>query len=718
MRAMLVALPLRLEALSYLPPHGEAPRLGFRVAVPFRRGVRVGLVVGEEEAYESHPLRVAIGYLDDEPFLDEAGISRLWRAAEFLLAPVGQVVADFLPFIEAPLDHRVRLVPGARPEGVSPELAARLGEWRPAGDYPEEVLEGLRQGGVLWERVSERVLTRRVLVPRKRPDGGLGPRAEEALKVLWRLGEAESQADLARRAGVGTGAVRSLLRRGYVELEEREVEPEPPPVEPAELAPRELPGDPGRVHGGRFLERLAVLKGLEARGPLLVLFPEGAMLERARPYFPKALAFYGEVSPRLRRRLWRERGRTVLGTHQALFFPGDFHRVVVVEEVAEGHKLRSGSHAHLPALAEALGLEPVYLGAAPSAHAVFHAGEERGKPLLLPPPPVRGLVLDRGRERGPLSGRAWALMGQTLERGHQVLVLSARKGYASRLHCAACGFEPACPRCALPLRYHRRGRGGELVCHQCGHREEAPPTCPRCGSDLLKARGPGLDWLAERLARGFPGYPVARLSAEGELDVGELSSGRPGVLVATTRVLRRAPLPGLALVVIPWLEGFLPEFDFAAGEKLFSLLWRLRDLVPGRNPFFLVEAYNPDHPALRSFFQGEIEGFARAELSLRRALGYPPVARMVKLELSHRREPVVREAAGRLGEALLSRARGGEVLGPAPAPIPRVKGVYVWHLIVKAEEERVRELLGHLPDPSPARLRLDPDPVGFAGLLD
>ncbi len=718
MKAIRVALPLKLEPLSYLPPHGQGVRLGHRVAVPFRKGVRVGLVVGEEESDHGHALRAAIGYLEDRPFLPPEGLRRLERAAAFLFSPLGQVVADFLPFLEPPLLHRVRLVPGAEPEGLGAGWRARLRRWTDAALVPEELLEALRRGEVLEETVEEAVPTRRVLVPERRPDARLSKNARAALATLWALGEAESQADLARRAGVGARAVKTLIERGYAAYAERPLEPAEPAFEPAPVEPVRLPERPARIHGGRFAERMALLAGLMREGPVLALFPEAALLRRARPLFPQAIAFSGEVPAAVRRRLWWQREKSVLGTAQALFFPQAFAHVAVVEEASDAHKLRAGSRAFLPALVEALGLRPVYLGAAPSVHALRFAGEDRGTPVLLKTPKPRGLAIDKAKTRRSPAGQSLALIGQALAKGHQVLVLAARKGYAARLHCPACGYEPSCPNCALPLRYYKKGAGGELVCHQCGHREPAPPLCPACGSELLVARGPGLDWLAERLARAFPDHPVGRMSRDLEANTAFLAEGRPGVLVATTRVLRTRPFTRLALVHLPWVEGFLPESDFTAPERLFSLLWQLADLAPGRRPLFVLEAYNPDHPALAGFLAGDLLGFPEAEAALRQLVGYPPFVRMVKLELAHRDEAVAREAAGRLGQALAALAEPGEFLGPAPAPIPRVRGRHLWHLILKGETERIRALLAALPDPRPARLRLDPDPVGFAGALD
>ncbi len=712
--ALEVALPLRLPALTYLPPHGQPPKLGMRVVVPFRNTVRVGLVVATFNAERPEALRHAIGYLDQEPFLDPERLSMLARAAEALFCPIGQVVADFLPFLAGPFEHRVRLVPGTRLENLPPE-ARPLAEWQAASRFSHKLLDGLREGGVLEEQVEEPTPEKTVLVPIKKPDDRLSPNAKAALMTLWSLGEVASQAELARRAGVGRHAIKTLLAKGYARIETRPLEFAPPAPPPKTLPAHDVEALPARVYGGRFWQRLAVLKGLAKRGPILVLFPEGALIERARPFFPEAIFLSGDLPPEARRRLWQVRGKSVFGTYQALFFPQDFSRIVVVEDASDNHKLRSGTHAFLPALLEALQIPFTSLSATPSAEALAR----KGPALALKTRPPRALVLKKDQRRGLLSGQTIAIIRQALEREHQVLVLAARRGYAARLHCQACDYEPGCPNCALPLRYHRRGKGGELVCHQCGFQKDAPERCPRCGSELLLARGPGLDWLAQALRRRFPAYPIGRLSADGEADTESLEEGRPGIIVATTRVLRRLPLPNLAVVAIPWVEGFAPESDFRAGERLFSLLWQLTDLHPRRNPLLVLEAYNPEHPAIKAFVAGDLESFPRKALEMRNALGYPPATRMVKLEYAHRHEAKALEAATGAQQTLAQIAEPTEVLGPAPAPVPRVKGRHIYHLILRAaSHQRLKTLIAALPDPRPARLIIDPDPVSFAGALE
>ncbi|WP_456410651.1 primosomal protein N' family DNA-binding protein [Oceanithermus sp.] len=718
-----VLLPLPLGPLSYLPPEGAAPPpLGVRVAVPFRKGVRVGVVVGVEEASEAaFALRHAIGYLDQEPFLDEAGIEFVKRAAELYFAPPGQLLADLAPFLEPPLVHEVRLVDGAQ----RPDLP-RLTLWRDAAELDPALVEELREGGVLEERVREQKPTRKTLVPLRAPSDKLTPKQRAALETLRALGEAESQTALAAAAGVGPGVVRALVEKGYAGWRELELQlGAPAPTGPA-LEPLPVPEPPQRLSGGRWAERLQLAAGLAAQGETLVLFPERYALERAADRWPPpALPFHGGQSPELRRALWRETSPVVLGSYQALLMPRRWRRIVVTDEGADAYKLASGSRAHAVRLAELraelLGAELHYLSLVPAVEVVERPG------LLVRPPRTRVLPIDLRRERGwPLTGRAVELLAQVPEKGRQALVLVARRGYSGRLFCKSCDWQPICPNCDLPLRFHKPGRRGRLVCHQCGHSEPAPEVCPVCGGEVFGYAGPGVQWVAEEIQKRLPDLPVFQYSAERKDDLTPLQRGEPGAVVGTTALLRTPAPPELALVLLPYAEGFLPASDFRAPERYHRLLWQLADLHPTRSPLIALQTFEPDHPAVEALAEGDVTGVPETELVLRRMLGYPPAVRMVVLEFSHRQEATARAAAMEAAEFLKKRlgdyqktAPFAPLLGPAPAPVPRVRGRYVFHLILRAAEpDLLRDWLSDLPPPKGARLRLDPDPVGFVGLLE
>ncbi|RDI96022.1 primosomal protein N' [Meiothermus sp. QL-1] len=721
MRVLRVALPLPLAPMSYLPPHGarEAEGLGRRVVVPWRGALRVGLVVGSEEAQgKSFALREAVAYLDEAPWLGQAEVDFLEAAARDSFCPIGTLLADLLPFLEPPLHHRVRLHPEADPAVLPRGLEALAEGWQEARGFDPRLLDFLREGGVLQEEVGE-ARRRRVLKALRAPTEALGKRAQAAWQALCELGQAESLTALARAAGVGLAVVRRLLEEGCIGWVEASPAPKPTPGPPPDPLP--LPHRPVRLEGGRLGERIRALAWLVQGEKALVLFPEVALLRRFQEHFPGAWVFHGEMKPEERRSLWAALGqgspRLVLATYQGLLLPGGFTRMVVVEEASEAYKLPGGSRAFVPRLArlraEGLGIPLHYCSGVNST-------EVWGAPAIsLPPPRPRPHLLDLRRERGwPFTGAAVALLRQVEEKKRQAIVLSARRGYSAVLRCKDCDWKAMCPNCALPLRYHKGGRVGVLRCHQCGHEEPAPQLCPRCRSDLFEHKGPGVEWLLEALAQQLPALPRYRYTAEARDDLTKLLAGEPGVLVGTTAILRGPVLPELALVLLPYADGFILESDFRAAERYHRLLWQLADLHPRRRPLLALQTFEPAHPAHQALEQADPQSFMARELALRQSLGYPPACRMVKLEVAHPKEPVARDAILQLAAALKPKAEPGELLGPAPAPVARLRGQYVFHLLLKSSEARIQALMENLPPVRGARLRIDPDPQSFVGLLE
>ncbi|WP_036199479.1 primosomal protein N' [Meiothermus ruber] len=717
-----VALPLPLEPMTYLPPHADprAEVLGYRVVVPWRGELRVGVVVGREEApQKAFALREALAYLDAQPWLNPAALEFLLSAARDSFCAVGVLLNDLLPFLEPPLTHRVRLVPGADPAVLPGGLEALAAGWQEAQGLDPKLLDFLREAGVLQEEVAERRTPAQALVVLREPAEGLSEKAKAAWYALRDLRQVESMAALARAAGVGVGVVKGLLEKGYIGFVE--VTPALEAVAARALEPLELPLSPVRLQGGRLLERLRALAGLVQKGPALLLFPEVSLLKKCQPFFPEAAVLHGEMKAEERRLVWgrliQGAARWVLATYQGLLLPLDWERIVVVEEAAEAYKLPGGSRAFVPRLArlraQGLGV-PIHYCSSVNSLEVWDEPS-----YLLPPPHPRLHLLDLHQERGwPLTGAAIALLQQVQEKKRQAIVLSARRGYSAVLRCKQCDWKAMCPNCALPLRYHKSGRLGLLQCHQCGHEEKAPELCPSCQSDVFDPRGPGVEWLVEALGRYLPSLPRYRYTAEAKDALRPLLAGEPGVLVGTPAILRGPVLPELALVLLPDADGFVLETDFRAVERYHRLLWQLTDLPPQRRPLLVLQTFEPGHAAHRALQAASPQGFMEVELALRRTLGYPPASRMVKLEVAHPKEPVARDAIFRLAQLLQASAEPGELLGPAPAPVARLRGQYVFHLLLKSSEERVRALMANLPPVRGARLRIDPDPQSFVGLLE
>lgn len=187
------------------------------------------------------------------------------------------------------------------------------------------------------------------------------------------------------------------------------------------------------------------------------------------------------------------------------------------------------------------------------------------------------------------------------------------------------------------------------------------------------------------------------------------------MVVGTTALLRGPTLPELALVLLPYADGFLYESDFRAAERYHRLLWALTELRPGRRPLLVLQTYTPRPPRPPGPSGGERGGLPLGGKGPAGGFRLPPQGAHGEAGGA---PPAGGEGPGgglRLKAALEGVAEEGEVLGPAPAPVSRVKGFYLYHLLLKGTTQRLEALLSHLDR---RKFRLDPDPHRFVGLLE
>lgn len=745
-RALDVLFPLPVPAFRYLAPYDdpEGP-LGARVAVPWQGGWRVGVVVGAADVRGSAALelREAIAWLDRRPFLHPAAPALIEELAAYCGAPPGVVLAGLAPTGLRPEGrHELRAVAGA--EGV----ALPADRWTPAERLAAAELDLYRKQGLVLERVLPVEPTVRRLVPLRPADAALdgAPRANQrrALARLQELEAADSAAALARDADVPESAVRALVSKGYAAYEER---PAPPPPLPGYPAGAPLPAplaDPPEgaataITGGLRRDRLATvlpqLRAHLARGEsVLVLVPEGAFLEEAAAWLAPQLpvrTLSGELDDRQRARVWAELQEggpaLLLGTYLALLAPLErLGRIVVLEAGSGSYKLPSGARLFVPAAAERLARAS---GAALTLCDVLLTPEMA---LAAPPEARRALPVVRQRLHvSDLSAGGWPLgadlaqvLRQVRDRGRQAVLLSPRRGFSAALGCEACGHVMECPHCDLPLRFHREER--RLRCHQCGHAEPPPDACPECGAAaLMPLRGAGTQWIASAVRRLLGDFPVHRFDRDQRDDLAPLHAGEPGVLVATTAVLRQPPLPDVALLAVTLLDTHLSLSDFRAEEEALRFLLQLPELAPERRPLTLLQTFQPEHALLEALraddLDAALEGFVERTLERRRAFGYPPHAHLGKVQVSARDRASAAGVAERVAGAL--RAAGAaeeEVLGPTPAPVARLRGQVVYQVFVRAREEaRFLELLASVPARGAgAKVRVDVDPRDVVEFLE
>ncbi|WP_291424461.1 primosomal protein N' [Deinococcus sp.] len=557
----------------------------------------------------------------------------------------------------------------------------------------------------------------------------------------------------ARATDLSPAAAGALLARGWADSVQL---PAPAPALPAPVpgspaAPTDtLPEGPvWRLHGGRAAERFRalaprLLRLLEQGRGVLVLAPDYATLRRAWDGLSglaaragtQAVQLTGSLSDVQREESWRlvrtGAARLVIGSSHALLAPlADPALVVVLEEGSDAHKLLSGSRAFLPdvaaRIAAAHGAALAYVGSVPAAESVPVPG------VVLAPPRARIHVVDYASppeqpELGPLSSVHLTpgdlgyplshdlarLLRQVQERGRQAALLAPRRGYSALLRCPNCEHTPHCKNCDVPLRFHQETR--QLTCHQCGYHEAIPDRCDHCGERMWKARGPGTEWIAQEVRRLLPGFPVLRLDKDHQDDLAAWQAGGPGVVVATQLLLSQEAPPNLALIGVTLADTWLSVSDFRASERYHRLLRQLAEWHPRRAPLLLVQTFQASHPALRVLVAGQDAlAYPLAEERARKELGYPPHARLAQIEITAREAHKAQLAAHELAAALHGAgATETEVLGPAPSPVARLRGVYPYHIFLRARsDQRLGELLRILDSRTwKARVRVDVNPRG------
>ena len=304
------------------------------------------------------------------------------------------------------------------------------------------------------------------------------------------------------------------------------------------------------------------------------------------------------------------------------------------------------------------------------------------------------------------SRRLTERMRETLKRGEQILLFLNRRGYAGFISCRSCGYVAKCPHCDVSLKLHRDGR---LHCHYCGHEEPAPKTCPSCGSRYIAGFGTGTQKVEEQVKKMFPEASVLRMdtdttSAKGSHDaiLSAFANGKADILIGTQMIVKGHDFPRVTLVGILAADLSLYSGGYESGERTFELLTQAagragRDRLPG---YVVIQSYEPGNYSVEAAASQDYEGFYWQEILYRKLLHYPPVYRMLSFLVSSKDDAAAEKRAEEL-KRLAEGLEGVEVIGPAKAPVSRIKDIYRYTLYVKSEEEAplraVKEAAARLP---------------------
>jgi len=326
----------------------------------------------------------------------------------------------------------------------------------------------------------------------------------------------------------------------------------------------------------------------------------------------------------------------------------------------------------------------------------------------------------------PLSAPLIEALGENLAAAGQTLVFLNRRGYHNFLQCPFCGSVITCSSCSVSMTFHLRGR--MLRCHYCGASEPAPGKCFECGAFGLEGQGYGTERLVHALARLFPSARIERMDSDTSGRRGARSAIMRGVrtgdidiLVGTQMITKGFDFHNVTLVAVVLADLSLNMPDFRSAERTFQLLTQAagragRGERPGR---VLIQTYAPHHYSIRAARDQDYARFIRREMELRRELMYPPFARMALVRIEGEEPTYVSDCASKIADLLANTAKpeSTRVLGPAPAPIERIKQRYRWQVLVKSRDRH--ELRAALAAAAPYRARdgvrvsIDIDPVSM-----
>ncbi len=463
----------------------------------------------------------------------------------------------------------------------------------------------------------------------------------------------------------------------------------------------------------------AVAAALAAERTALVLVPEISLthqlVDRLHARFGTGVAvLHSALSVGERWDEWRRIARgeapIVVGARSAVFAPlPRLGLIVVDEEHDSSYKQEDGVRHHgrdVAVVRARLARCPIVLGSAtPSMESYHNARSGRYRLLELRervesrPLPAVELVDLRQHRRGAahagsliLSSPFTAALQANFAAGGQSLVFLNRRGFANVMQCQVCGDTLTCPNCCVALTYHRVWQA--LRCHHCDHTVKQPSQCATCGERALTSWGAGTEQVEATLRELLPGARVARMDRDTMARKGAQrallaawEAGQIDVLIGTQMVTKGHDIPGVTLVGVLLADLSLNFPDFRSAERTFQLLTQVAGRAGrgDRAGRVIVQTLEPDHFSLRHAAGHDFAAFAAEELTNRRELGYPPFARLALVRFEGEQLVAVERLARAVAEQLRAgRERGLTVLGPAPAPIERLRGRHRWQILCRS----------------------------------
>jgi len=338
-------------------------------------------------------------------------------------------------------------------------------------------------------------------------------------------------------------------------------------------------------------------------------------------------------------------------------------------------------------------------------------------------------VFTRHGKQQIFSDEMKAAITETTARGEQTIVLLNRRGFSSFSLCRSCGYTARCLNCDVTLTYHRQE--DRLICHYCNHQDRVSPTCPECRGPYIFYIGEGTEQIESLLKEIYPEMRIGRLDRDTtrrrgafEKILSEFGMGEIDLLVGTQMIAKGHDFHNVTLVCVISVDAALGMPEIRGAERTFQLLTPVagraaRGEKAGR---VLIQSYHPEHYALQYASEQNYAKFYEHEIHYRREMRYPPFALLINLLVRH---PELTKAAATAAELVrqlkvADSERLMRVLGPAPAPIGRIRGEHRLQILIKTRHRReTREALDKAMNGlrengfDPRLVTIDTDPVSL-----
>ena len=290
---------------------------------------------------------------------------------------------------------------------------------------------------------------------------------------------------------------------------------------------------------------------------------------------------------------------------------------------------------------------------------------------------------------------------ENIEKNEQTIILLNRRGYTTTITCHNCGYKATCPKCDVPLTYHKKGN--YLLCHYCNYKTYKPITCPSCASHDINEFGLGTEKLEEEINKKFEGAKVIRMDVDTTTKKGshkqivdDFKNKKYNILVGTQMIAKGLDFENVTLVGVVNADSSLNIPDFRSSERTFDLLSQVAGRA-GRgslNGEVIIQGFNMDHYSIVAASMHDYNSFYNIEMKIRKELNYPPYYNLCVIKTKSIDENLLYEENEKIVSFLRKKLSNEIVLGPAPCIIPKINNVYFEQIIIKYKKlENIMETL-------------------------